>query len=147
MSADRSHESRDGHVLVLDAGSSSLHIALFAADGERVADRDASEPPGPAAAAELRNFLSEVPAPAAVGHRIVHSGPRLTGHTLIDARVRALLADVADLAPLHVPPALHVVDAARELLPDVPHIACFLVNIYEPADHQLLPSPVNKRCC
>ncbi|WP_420882559.1 hypothetical protein [Streptomyces murinus] len=104
MSADRSHESRDGHVLVLDAGSSSLHIALFAADGERVADRDASEPPGPAAAAELRNFLSEVPAPAAVGHRIVHSGPRLTGHTLIDARVRALLADVADLAPLHVPP-------------------------------------------
>ncbi|MFG3370971.1 acetate/propionate family kinase [Streptomyces sp. NPDC090032] len=90
-----------------------------------MADRDSSEPPGPAAAAELRNFLSEVPAPTAVGHRIVHSGPHLTGHTLIDARVRALLADVADLTPLHVTPALPVVDAARELLPDVPHVACF----------------------
>ncbi|MFG3720752.1 acetate/propionate family kinase [Streptomyces massasporeus] len=98
---------------------------MFAADGERVADRDASEPPGPAAAAELRNFLSEMPAPAAVGHRIVHSGPHLTGHTLIDTRVRALLADVADLAPLHVTPALRMVDAAREFLPDVPHVACF----------------------
>ncbi|MGW7497526.1 acetate/propionate family kinase [Streptomyces luteogriseus] len=136
MSADRSHESRDGHVLVLDAGSSSLHIALFAPDGERVADRDASEPPGPAAAAELRNFLSEVPAPAAVGHRIVHSGPHLTGHTLIDARVRALLADVANLAPLHVTPALQVVDAARELLPDVPHVACF-----DTVFHKDLPAP------
>ncbi|MEW2466809.1 hypothetical protein AB0919_17570 [Streptomyces sp. NPDC046994] len=90
-----------------------------------MADRDASEPPGSAAAAELRNLLSEVPTPAAVRHRIVHSGPPLTGHTLIDARVRALLANVAGLAPLHMTPALHVVDAAQELLPDVPHIACF----------------------
>lgn len=125
MSADRSHESSGGDVLVLAAGSSSLHIALFAADGEMVAARDASEPPGPASVVELRNFLREVPAPASVGHRIVHSGPHLTRHTLIDARVRALLADVADLAPLHVAPALPVVDAARELLPDVPHVACF----------------------
>ena len=47
MGAAPSHESRGGHVLVLDAGSSSLHIALFAADGEKVADRHASQPPGP----------------------------------------------------------------------------------------------------
>lgn len=136
MSADRYRERSEGDVLVLDAGSSSLHIALFAADGERVADRDASQPSGPAAAAELRNLLNEVPAPAAVGHRIVHSGPHLTGHTLIDARVRALLADVADLAPLHVTPALHMVDAARELLPDVPHVACF-----DTVFHKDLPTP------
>lgn len=125
MSAGHPHESPEGHVLVLDAGSASLRLTLFTADGDRVADQHGSEPPGPAAAAELRNFLSEVPTPAAVGHRIVHSGPHLTGHTLIDARVRALLADVADLAPLHVTPALQVVDAARVLLPDVPHVACF----------------------
>lgn len=125
MSADRSHESSGGHVLVLAVGSSSLHIALFAADGEMVAARDASESPGPASVVELRNFLREAPAPASVGHRIVHGGPHLPRHTLIDARVRALLADVADLAPLHVTPALPVVDAARELLPDVPHVACF----------------------
>ncbi|MEU9393898.1 acetate/propionate family kinase [Streptomyces sp. NPDC048324] len=125
MGADPSHESRDGHVLVLDAGSSSLHIALFAADGEKVADRHASQPPGPAVAEELRDFLSKVPTPTAVGHRIVHSGPHFTRHPLIDARVRALLADVAELAPLHVAPALPVVDGARELLPGIPHVACF----------------------
>lgn len=35
------------------------------------------------------------------------------------------MTQVADLAPLHVPQALTVVDAARDLLPGVPHVACF----------------------
>jgi acetate kinase len=112
-------------VLVLDAGSSSLHIALFAADGTQTAGRDAETPPGPETLEELRDFLAAVPTPSAVGHRLVHGGPRLTEHTLIDGRVRALLEETAALSPLHAPPALAVVDAAGELLPDVPHVACF----------------------
>ncbi|MFE0455162.1 hypothetical protein ACFW2D_28625 [Streptomyces sp. NPDC058914] len=72
-----------------------------------------------------------MPAPAAVGHRIVHSGPHLTGHTLIDARVRALLADVTDLAPLHVTPAPDLVSRQVERLhptrPTAPvHLIVFL---------------------
>ncbi|MET9560691.1 acetate/propionate family kinase [Streptomyces tauricus] len=60
-----------------------------------------------------------------MGHRIVHGGAEMRDHTLLDDDVRVRLDRVADLAPLHVPQALTVLDAARELLPDVPHVVCF----------------------
>ncbi|WP_328460253.1 acetate/propionate family kinase [Streptomyces sp. NBC_00448] len=122
-------------VLVLDAGSSSLHITLFGAEGTRIAGHDAERPPGPETTEELRGFLATVPTPSAVGHRLVHGGPGLTEHTLIDGPVRALLEEAAPLAPLHMPPALAVVDAAGELLPDIPHVACF-----DTAFHAELPA-------
>ncbi|MGW7066750.1 acetate/propionate family kinase [Streptomyces sp. NPDC054855] len=112
-------------VLVADAGSSSLRLTVFGADGKALAEHHSESPPGDDASGPLRKLLDTAPAPAAVGHRIVHGGPELRGHTVVDAQVRAVLEQVADLAPLHVPPALTVLDAARELLPDVPHVACF----------------------
>ncbi|WP_281403185.1 hypothetical protein [Streptomyces tauricus] len=60
-----------------------------------------------------------------MGHRIVHGGAEMRDHTLLDDDVRVRLDRVADLAPLHVPQALTVLDAARKLLPDVPHVVCF----------------------
>jgi acetate kinase len=39
-----------------------------------------------------------------------------------------------DLAPLHQPKSLHGLEAARRLLPDVPHVACF-----DTAFHATLP--------
>lgn len=125
MSPARSSDPSRWSVLVLDAGSSSLRITLFSADGTPIADRDSSEPPGPESARNLRDFLATVPPPTAVGHRLVHGGPCLTHHTMIDGRVRQLLEEIRNLAPLHLPPALAMVDTARELLPDVPHVACF----------------------
>ncbi|WP_435127284.1 acetate/propionate family kinase [Actinacidiphila sp. bgisy144] len=122
-------------VLVLDAGSSSLHITLFGGDDTQIASRDAERPPGPETTEELRGFLATVPTPSAVGHRLVHGGPSLTEHTLIDGAVRALLEESAPLAPLHMPSALAVVDAAGELLPEVPHVACF-----DTAFHTELPA-------
>ncbi len=115
----------NGPVLVADAGSSSLRLTVFGGDGEVLAEHHDDTPPGKGARDALRRLLDEAPAPVAVGHRIVHGGPELRGHTPVDDEVRARLDRVADLAPLHVPPALTVLDAARELLPDVPHVACF----------------------
>ncbi|MFD9542424.1 hypothetical protein [Streptomyces sp. NPDC060022] len=60
-----------------------------------------------------------------MGHRIVHGGSELHSHTLLDDNVRARLDRVAGLAPLHVPQALTLLDAVRDLLPGVPHVACF----------------------
>jgi acetate kinase len=122
-------------VLVLDAGSSSLHISLFRADGTQIAGHDAERPPGPGTMEELRGFLAGAPTPSAVGHRLVHGGPHLTRHTLIDGPVRASLEEAAPLSPLHMPPALAVVDAARELLPGIPHVACL-----DTAFHAQLPA-------
>ncbi|MEV7676028.1 acetate/propionate family kinase [Streptomyces sp. NPDC088752] len=115
----------NGPVLVADAGSSSLRLTVFGGGGEVLAEHHDDTPPGKGAPDALRRLLDEAPAPVAVGHRIVHGGPELRGHTAVDDEVRARLDRVADLAPLHVPPALTVLDAARDLLPDVPHVACF----------------------
>ncbi|WP_030213900.1 acetate/propionate family kinase [Streptomyces bikiniensis] len=115
----------DGPVLVADAGSSSLRLTVFGGDGRVLAEHRGDAPPDEGAPDALRRLLDEAPAPAAVGHRIVHGGPELRAHTPVDDEVRARLDRVADLAPLHVPPALTFLDAARDLLPDVPHVACF----------------------
>ncbi|MFA3872931.1 acetate/propionate family kinase [Streptomyces sp. MMCC 100] len=113
-----------GPVLVADAGSSSLHLAVFDDDLGVLAEHDSPSAPGDDVPGLLRQLLREAPSPVAMGHRIVHGGPALRGHTLLDDRVREALSQAADLAPLHVPPALTVLDAARDLLPDIPHAVC-----------------------
>ncbi|MFD4116689.1 acetate/propionate family kinase [Streptomyces niveus] len=112
-------------VLVADAGSASVHLTVFANDGTTLASYDDMSTAGDNMAGQLRDLLRYAPAPTAVGHRIVHGGPELRRHTLVDDDVRDALQRTADLAPAHVPPALRVLDAARELLPNVPHVACF----------------------
>jgi acetate kinase len=113
-----------GHVLVADAGSHSLRLRLFAPDGTAVARHESTEPPGADVPERLRDLLAGTPRPTAAGHRIVHGGPDLARHTVVDGTVRAALEEAAELAPLHVPPALAVLDAARDALPGIPHVAC-----------------------
>ena len=60
----------------------------------------------------------------AVVHRVVHGGHR-TEPVVVDDAVRAELAGLTELAPLHQPPSLAGIDTFRELLPSVPHVACF----------------------
>src|SRR5258708_5807187 len=47
--------------------------------------------------------------PAAVGHRIVHGGPLVRKHCVIDREVLAALESAGVFAPLHTPAALEVV--------------------------------------
>jgi acetate kinase len=61
----------------------------------------------------------------AVGHRVVHGGMRFTESVGIDDRVRAEIAALAPLAPLHNPAALAVIDVIEDALPGVPQIAAF----------------------
>ncbi len=118
VSADR--------VLVINAGSHSLKLDLLDGDDHVVAERDVdAAPDGDEAKAALRELLQEVGAGVdAVGHRIVHGGAELKDHALVDDDVLRKLHDAADLAPLHVPPALAAMETVRQALPDVPHVAC-----------------------
>ena len=68
---------------------------------------------------------STLSSPAAVGHRIVHGGPKLRQHCLIDASVVQQLEDATIFAPLHTPAALATIRCAQELFPDIPQVACF----------------------
>jgi len=61
----------------------------------------------------------------ACGHRIVHGGESVSGTTLIDDRMEKIIEDYYDLAPLHNPPNLTGVRAAKKFLSNVPHVACF----------------------
>jgi acetate kinase len=107
-------------VLVVNAGSSSLKVDLVD-DGQAV---------------ETYDGLPVVPPRVdAVGHRIVHGGPDLVQPVVIDGDVERRLRDLVALAPLHQPKSLAGLDAARRLLPDVPHVACF-----DTAFHATLPT-------
>jgi len=70
----------------------------------------------------------------AVGHRVVHGGETFSGSVLIDEKVMKALEDNIELAPLHNPPNIMGIKAAKELLPDVPHVGTF-----DTAFHQTLP--------
>jgi acetate kinase len=61
----------------------------------------------------------------AVGHRVVHGGPNLRRHCLIDTSVLQQLDAATAFAPLHNPPALSVIRFAQEHFPRLPQVVCF----------------------
>ncbi len=61
----------------------------------------------------------------AVGHRTVHGGEFFRSTVVIDDGVLERLRELSPLAPLHNPPGIAGIEAAREALPDVPHVAIF----------------------
>ncbi len=61
----------------------------------------------------------------AVGHRVVHGGDTFFESTIVDENVLKVLRKWARLAPLHNPPNIAGMEAARSLLPSVPQVAVF----------------------
>jgi acetate kinase len=84
---------------------------------------------------------SHLPAPDAIGHRIVHGGPRLRQHCLIDDQVLRQLEAATAFAPLHIPSAVSVIRFAQEHFPGVPQVACFDTTFHAglPAVARVLP--------
>lgn len=150
-------------VLSLNSGSSSLKLGLYSfhngkaerlvwGEAEELGSRNArlwlhgamelqsTEPSsvasaGAAAQYSIHKLLdTSAPKPDAVGHRIVHGGPKLRTHQRITPQVVAQLKEAIPFAPLHLPPALDVLKRATEAFPNVPHIACF-----DTAFHRTMP--------
>lgn len=71
-----------------------------------------------------------------VGHRVVQGGEFFDGPALIDEKVHQLIIDLCPLAPLHNPAHLKGIDAAKQILSDVPHVA-----VFDTAFFQHLPTP------
>jgi acetate kinase len=117
-------------VLVVNAGSSSLKLAVLGDGsgeaGEEVLHASTIERwEGPDHLEPLRTFLEEAPAADAVGHRVVHGGPRHRASVRVDDDVVAYLDSIADLAPLHNPRSVAAIRAVGDLLPDLPAVAAF----------------------
>jgi len=73
----------------------------------------------------------------AVGHRVVHAGEKFGGSVLINDAVIEALKECTDLAPLHNPPNLEGIYAAKAIFPDVPQ-----VGVFDTAFHQTMPEHV-----
>jgi acetate kinase len=73
-------------------------------------------------------------APVAVGHRIVHGGPKLRAHQLITPQLLDQLRSATHFAPLHIPQALTLIASAQSIFPSAAHYACF-----DDAFHRTIP--------
>lgn len=71
----------------------------------------------------------------AVGHRMVHGGEKFARSVLVDDAVIREIEECSELAPLHNPHNLRGYQAARHILPDVPHAA-----VFDTAYHQTIPA-------
>jgi acetate kinase len=159
-------------ILAVNAGSSSLKFQLVEATGtgerriargvvERIGERAAArlETEGPptrqepvaavnhdGAVAVMLRWLRELhmPAPDAVGHRIVHGGPHFVAPAVIDESVVRELTTLESLAPLHNAPGVAAIRACRRYLGTaVPMVAVFDTGFHatlpEVARHYAIP--------
>ncbi|MFP5344380.1 MAG: acetate/propionate family kinase [Gammaproteobacteria bacterium] len=142
-------------ILVLNCGSATLKFQLFESNsaGLRSLAHGVIEAGGNYAQATLNAFaqLSRVAgetwaeALTAAGHRIVHGGGRFVTPARITPQVLREIESLNALAPLHNPPALKVIRAARERLGgSVPMYAVFDTAFYhdlpDEAKHYALPA-------
>ncbi len=122
-------------VMTVNTGSSSVRLATFARAGASLLQRASAHFSGARhdPAEILRAFRKEhgIGDIAAVAHRVVHGGVRLTAPSRITAAVEAEIERLAPLAPLHNPRALEWIRACRALFgADIPQVAVFDTAFY-----------------
>jgi len=153
---------KDAAILVLNAGSSSVKFALFAADTLQPLCRGGIEGIGSqarfggAAGAQAHLFEGGLPEESdhaaathwlldrirrtdgielrAAGHRVVHGGPDFASPVVISEAVMTALEALIPLAPAHQPHNLVAIRAVRRAWPDLPQVACF-----DTAFHRTMP--------
>ncbi len=151
-------------VLAVNCGSSSLKFGLYrerAASLELYCEGNAEEigsdhgrfwfqaPGEQRGAGQARQFSEHAAAldwaleelqscgagsPSAVGHRIVHGGPKIRQHCRVSADVLKQLRGAVAFAPLHLPAALCVLESVERRLPSAVQVACF-----DTAFHSTMP--------
>lgn len=143
------------HIVTLNAGSSSIKFSIFSVDGDFVrlwdgavegidtsnavlviSDKDGGEVMHQSVPLGSRILVTDLVLDwlrvkaqelhiVAVGHRVVHGGPRYTATTLITPEVITELQKIAPYAPKHLPDALHLIELTISTFPNTPQVACF----------------------
>lgn len=161
------------YILTINAGSSSLKFALFrigrmpvrelAGKFERIGleggklvltdlpggqrqEHDFDAPNHIACVSKLEEVLkrkASVEHIRAVGHRVVHGGPRYTEPQQVDTDLLEELRRIRSFDPDHLPAELALVRHFTECYPRVPQIACFDTAFHRglPRVARLLPIP------
>lgn len=165
--------SSDTGVLTINAGSSSIKFALFregtplvrvlSGKIERIglqgtllsvappaggstettpieaADHAACVPPLMA----LLERMPGLPVLGAIGHRVVHGGPRYTRPQLVTPEVLGELKRLSPYDPEHLPAEIGLLEAFSRRYPGLPQVACFDTAFHRemPPVARLLPIP------
>lgn len=116
-------------LLVVNAGSSSIKLAVFDADLCEIARAQVAEIAQGGHGAALTQGLQQAGVTLsdldAVAHRVVHGGAGLVAPVRLTASVLAELEACAPLAPLHNPANLVGIQAMAALAPDLPQFVSF----------------------
>jgi acetate kinase len=164
---------RTACVLTINGGSSSIKFALFEANsalrqilagriegvglpqgsftvkGRKKTDcfsRRVAASDHPAAVALLMDWVEEqigLGALAAVGHRVVHGGPKYWEPQRITPAMVDELHQLSPFDPEHLPEEILLTEAFHRRFPDLPQIACFDTAFHHdmPRVARLLPIP------
>lgn len=163
----------DKPLLVLNAGSSSLKFAVFKASAkpelmvsgtiermgtagatytQKTAAKKATEPEKISAPDQrhgleyLLKRLGEAVGDggfAAVGHRVVHGGPRYREPQRVDGAMLAELRRLRGFDPEHLPAEISLMELLAEKFPELPQVACFDTEFHRtmPRVATMLPIP------
>jgi acetate kinase len=160
-------------ILTINGGSSSIKFALFEAGDtlRRILEGGIERIGLPEATLRVKgvnqadNFSRPVVAPdhtvavgalmdwieqrigrnalAAVGHRVVHGGPKYNDPALITKEMVEELRQLKPFDPEHLPEEIQLTEAFHRRFPDLPQVACFDTAFHHdlPRVAQLLPIP------
>ncbi len=160
---ERERAEKSDLILVLNSGSSSLKFGVYrrgasdeealmtgsadgigrsngwlrirAADGMPLLQREGEhESQGQALSVVAEAMRQQADSPAAVVHRVVHGGPKLLTHQRITPEVLEELRGATHFAPLHIPQALELIEAAQKNFSSAIQFACF-----DDAFHRTMP--------
>jgi acetate kinase len=161
------------HILTINGGSSSIKFALFEAGDplRRILEGGIERIGLPEATLRVKglnpsdNFSQPVAAPdhtvavgalmdwiekrlgrdalTAVGHRVVHGGPKYSNPQLITKEMVEDLRQLTPFDPEHLPEEILLTEAFHRRFPDLPQVACFDTAFHRdlPRVAQLLPIP------
>jgi acetate kinase len=161
-------------VLVLNSGSSSIKFSVYEAgdgkrtkllegavdgigtdlgkfwikdaEGKKLVDETPALPNRSVAFKLVADALQggNMPAPAAIGHRIVCGGPTVRDNQLITPVLIDEIESYSDFAPLHTPIAVYIMREALKLFPGTPNFAIldtyFHRTMPEVVTHMPIPS-------
>jgi acetate kinase len=161
------------HIMTINGGSSSIKFALFEAGDsmrrilegaiERIGlpeatlrvkglnqadsfSRLVTAPDHTVAVGALMDWIEERGGPealTAVGHRVVHGGPKYSEPQRITAEMVEALRQLSAFDPEHLPEEILLTEAFHRRFPDLPQVACFDTAFHHelPRVAQLLPLP------
>jgi acetate kinase len=136
---------------ILEGGIERIGLpdATLRVKGQNQADnfsRLVSAPDHTAAVGALMDWIEErggSDALTAVGHRVVHGGPKYSEPQRINAEMVEELHRLSPFDPEHLPEEILLTEAFHRRFPDLPQVACFDTGFHHdlPRVAQLLPIP------